>query len=159
MNHDMREFFKKLIDQLAVLTGVDMLSFIPEDQIDLLITQLVVTGEQDPYHQIPDEAKQRIIMENIYTDASFTRPPYGVKPGLNRRILTKWYRAHWEVHGTRLAVKAEEDKSSNYQRYVKWAKAEGLPIIPEGQYPSEERQREYVLQVARFQQGMERHGS
>lgn len=126
----MYHFFTDLIDKLPILTGVDMLSFLQEDELHLLKNQMVAAGNQDPFHHITDEVKQRIIMENIYTDGAFSKPPYGSKPGLNRRIVTKWYQRHWDVHGTSITRKSEENPSPEeaYQRYVAWATKEGLPV-------------------------------
>lgn len=153
----MYHFFTDLIDKLLALTGVDMLSFLEPDEIELLKTQLVAAGNQDPYHHITDEVKQRIIMENIYTDGAFDKPPYGSKPGLNRRIVTKWYRKHWEVHGTTITRKSEEEPSQEekYLRYVAWAETNGIPVKSREEafrIPEAEEVEKYVQQFALGQQ-------
>ncbi|HNR21328.1 MAG TPA: hypothetical protein PKL45_15200, partial [Bacteroidia bacterium] len=97
--------------------------------------------------------KQRIIMENIYTDESMVRPPYGCKPGLNRRLLTKWYKAHWEVHGNKIQQEQETKPAQDaYERYVEWAQREGLPVLPREeamQLPTTERIDHYRQQMAK----------
>lgn len=153
MSLSMLQFFQNLISNLLTLTGVDM-SYLTDKELDQLLLQLVQCGQQDPFHQISDEVKQRIINENIISDQSFTNPPYGCKPGLNKRLLTKWYKAHWELHGTTIAKHNEGTTNDQaYQKYVEWAKREGIPIVPPGP-ASDEAVENYVNQLARNLQGI-----
>lgn len=140
----MKEFFKDLIDRMPLLIGVDMIAFIPDDQFNLFLDELVKAGLQDPYSQISDEVKKRIIMDMIYKDESIVKTPYGVRPGINRGVITRWYRQHWELHGARLNEKNETKTNMNasYEDYLLICELNGSSPISKEEYlqpPSPER--------------------
>ena len=101
----MKDFFKKLIDQLPMLIGVDMYTLYEPDQLEMLVDELVKAGNQIPYNQIPEEVKQRIVMDQITRDEALVNVRFGQKPGLHRMIVQKWYQKHWELFGERISQK------------------------------------------------------
>ncbi len=114
----MKQFFTDLIIKLPILIGVDMGQIFEVDELKEMVDILVKLSNTSPYDQISDEVKQRIVMDQISKDESIINVPYGRKPGINKYVVDKWYKKHWDLHGQKIASKNEQQKEKDEEESV-----------------------------------------
>jgi len=110
----MTDFFKHAISRMVIINGVDMVSMLTAEELDELVSELVSLGNAYPFKHIPEATKKKIVNDNIQHDDSIVTVPFGQKPGLNRKVLERWYSRWIDRYGLPELVNPNQDEKEQH---------------------------------------------